>query len=218
MTNPPDVTNVRTAERYAAARSALRNADPVLAKLIQAHPDFDPRAFLAELPTMDAFGELLFQVVGQQLSVIATRAILTRIEALFGARLPSPRELLDIDPGQVHAAGLSTRKVETLRALAQKFVDGELDDASLALSSDAEIEAKVTAIPGIGRWTVNGFLLIALDRPDVFPAGDLALRRAVKRLYDLDQLPTESELLAIAERWRPYRSLAAAYFFQSEFE
>jgi DNA-3-methyladenine glycosylase II len=104
-----------------------------------------------------------------------------------------------------------------MRALAQKFVDGELDDNTLALNSDAEIEAKLTAIPGIGQWTVNGFLLIALDRPDAFPAGDLALRRAVKRLYGLDHLPTESELLGMAERWRPYRSLAAAYLFETEF-
>ena len=104
-----------------------------------------------------------------------------------------------------------------MRALAQAFVDGDLDDDTLAASSDAAIAAKLTAIPGIGPWTVNGFLLISLDRPDAFPAGDLALRRAVKRLYGLDHLPSESELLGIAERWRPYRSLAAAYLFESEF-
>ena len=104
-----------------------------------------------------------------------------------------------------------------MRALAQAFVDGDLDDDSLAVASDAEIEAKLTAISGIGPWTVNVFLLIALDRPDVFPAGDLALRRAVKGLYGLDQLPSESELLGIAERWRPYRSLAEAYLFDYEF-
>jgi DNA-3-methyladenine glycosylase II len=131
--------------------------------------------------------------------------------------MPTPREFLDVDAQGVHEAGLSKRKVETMRALAQKFVDGELDDNTLALNSDAEIEAKLTAIPGIGQWTVNGFLLIALDRPDAFPAGDLALRRAVKRLYGLDHLPTESELLGMAERWRPYRSLAAAYLFETEF-
>ena len=217
MTQPSTVPNTRLAERYAAARSALSKADPVMAQLIEEHPDFDPRAFLAQLPKMDAFGTLLFQIIGQQLSVFATRAILSRLEALFGGRLPTPRELIDIGAEQVHAAGLSQRKVETMRALAQAFVDGDLEDDTLALTSDAEIEAKLTAIPGIGPWTVNGFLLIALDRPDVFPAGDLALRRAVKRLYGLDQLPSESELLGLAERWRPYRSLAAAYLFDSEF-
>ncbi len=217
MTQSSTVANTSLAARYSAARSALSNADPVMERLIEDHPDFDPRAFLAQLPKMDAFGTLLFQIIGQQLSVVATRAILNRLESLFGGRLPTPRELLDIDAARVHAAGLSKRKVETMRALAQAFVNGDLDDDTLAVTSDAEIEAKLTAIPGIGPWTVNGFLLIALDRPDVFPAGDLALRRAVKRLYGLDHLPNESELLGIAERWRPYRSLAAAYFFESEF-
>jgi len=188
-----------------------------MALLIQVHPDFDPRAFLAQLPKMDAFGTLLFQIIGQQLSVVATRAILNRLESLFGGRLPSPREFLKVEAERVHAAGLSKRKVATMRALAQAFVDGDLDDDALAVTSDSDIEAKLTAIPGIGPWTVNGFLLIALDRPDAFPAGDLALRRAVKRLYGLDHLPSEPELLRMAERWRPYRSLAAAYLFDSEF-
>src|SRR6266568_2874332 len=217
MTQPSTVSNATLGERYSAARSALSTADPVMALLIQERPDFDPRAFLAQLPKMDAFGTVLFQIIGQQLSVIATRAILNRLESLFGGRLPTPREFLDSDPERVHAAGLSKRKVETMRALAQAFVSGDLDDDTLAVTSDAEIEAKLTAIPGIGPWTVNGFLLIALDRPDVFPAGDLALRRAIKRLYGLDHQPSESELLGIAERWRPYRSLAAAYLFESEF-
>ena len=217
MTQASTATNTTLAERYAAARADLSNADPVMAVLIQEHPDFDPRAFLAQLPKMDAFGTLLFQIIGQQLSVVATRAILNRLESLFGGRLPTPREFLEVDAERVHAAGLSKRKVATMRALAQAFVDGDLDDDALAVTSDLEIEAKLTAIPGIGPWTVNGFLLIALDRPDAFPAGDLALRRAVKRLYGLDHLPSASELLGIAERWRPYRSLAAAYLFDSEF-
>ena len=217
MSQSSTVAHTSMAARYSAARSALSNADPVIALLIHEHPDFDPRAFLAQLPKMDAFATLLFQIIGQQLSVAATRAILNRLESLFGGRLPTPRELLETDAERVHAAGLSKRKVETMRALAQAFVNGNLDDDTLAVTSDAEIEAKLTAISGIGQWTVNGFLLIALDRPDVFPAGDLTLRRAVKRLYGLDHLPSEPELLGIAERWRPYRSLAAAYLFESEF-
>jgi DNA-3-methyladenine glycosylase II len=176
MTQPWMATNTNLGESYSAARSALSDADPVMARLIQGHPDFDPRAFLAQLPKMDAFGTLLFQIIGQQLSVAATRAILNRLESLFGGRLPTPREILEVDPERVHAAGLSRRKVETMRALAQAFVDGDLDDDALAVTSDAEIKAKLTAIPGIGPWTVDGFLLIALDRPDAFSAGDLALR------------------------------------------
>jgi len=91
------------------ARAYLRDADPVLARLIDGRPDFDPRAWLAQLPPMDLYGALLFQVTGQQLSVAATRRTLARIQALFGGRLPAPAELLALDPGQLRQAGLSWR-------------------------------------------------------------------------------------------------------------
>lgn len=206
------------AERYAAARQHLRDADPVLARLIDEHPNFDPRAWMKQLPKMDTFGALLFQIVGQQLSVRATRAILGRLEALFGQRLPEPQEILDLDPEALRRAGMSRRKAETLRTLAERFASGELNDQFLLQSSDEEIEAALTAIPGIGPWTVHGFLIIALERPDVVLAGDLALRRAVRNAYGLDRMPTEQEVLQIAERWRPYRSLAVTYLFAAEFQ
>jgi DNA-3-methyladenine glycosylase II len=198
------------------AREFLRRADPILRRLIDARPDFHPRAWLNELPPLDAFGTLIFQVIGQQLSVRATRTIVSRLQQRFGGRLPSPQELLAIDPQELRASGMSTRKGATLRALAERFLDGRLSDESLARMTDAEIEAALTEVPGIGPWTAHGFLLIALDRPDVFLPGDLALRRAVERAYGFDHLPSEDEQLA--ERWRPYRSLAVSYLFASEFE
>src|ERR1700693_5636293 len=97
------------------ARELLRNADPVLARVIDAHPDFRPRAWIAELPPLDAFGTLIFQVTGQQLSVRATRAIVSRLEEHFGGHLPSATELLAADQGVLRTAGLSTRKGATLR-------------------------------------------------------------------------------------------------------
>jgi DNA-3-methyladenine glycosylase II len=103
--------------------------------------------------------------------VSSARAIVGRLEALFGGRLPEPQELLDTDPEALRGAGLSRRKVETLRTLAERFVVDGLGEESFLHSSDEEIEAKLTAIPGIGPWTVRGFLMIALDRPDVFPSG-----------------------------------------------
>jgi len=200
------------------ARRFLRNADPVLAPVIDAHPDFRPRAWIDELPGLDAFGTLIFQVTGQQLSVRATRTILSRLEEHFGGHLPSPAELLAADPQVLRASGLSTRKSATLRALAERFVDGRLSDDALAQMTDDEIETALTEVSGIGPWTAHGFLIFALDRPDVLLSGDLALRHAVQRLYRLDHLPTQEEMVEIAERWRPYRSLAVSYLFASEFE
>ena len=207
----------RTAQ-LSAARSHLRATDPVLARLIDERPDFDPRAWISELPPMDLFGALLFQVIGQQLSVAATRRILARIQALFGGRLPTPAELLGVEPDQLRAAGLSWRKVGTLRDLAERMTDGRLDPDALSRAPDEELLAELTAIPGIGPWTVQGALIVALRREDVVLPGDLALRKAVQAAYQLDHLPVQAEVLAIAEKWRPYRSLATSYLFSAAFE
>jgi len=200
------------------ARELLREADPILARIIDAQPDFHPRAWLNELPPLDAFGTLVFQVIGQQLSVGATRTILSRLEQHFGGHLPTPAELLAADPQVLRASGLSARKGTTIRALAERFVDGRLSDEALSGMTDAEIEALLTEVPGIGPWTAHGFLIVALDRPDVLLTGDLALRRVVERTYGFDHLPTEEEMNRVAERWRPYRSLAVSYLFASEFQ
>ena len=200
------------------ARSYLRAADPVLARLIDDRPDFDPGAWMTQLPPMDLFGALLFQVTGQQLSVPATRRTLARIQAMFGGRLPSPAELLATDPGKFREAGLSWRKVGTLRDLAGRLSDGRLSQDALGDLPDDELMAELTVIPGIGPWTVQGALLVALRREDVVLPGDLALRKAVQAAYRLDHLPAQQEVLDIAEKWRPYRSLATSYLFSAAFE
>ena len=199
-------------------RSYLRNADPVLARLIDERPDFDPQAWRARLPPMDLYGALLFQVTGQQLSVASTRRILGRIQGLFGGRLPAPAELLALDPAKLREAGLSWRKIATLRDLAQRLTDGRLDQEELSALPDDELMAELTVIPGIGPWTVQGALLVALNREDVVLPGDLALRKAVQAAYRLDHRPSQDEVLAIAEKWRPYRSLATSYLFSAVFE
>jgi DNA-3-methyladenine glycosylase II len=207
------------AEWLQQARSYLRTADPVLARLIDDRPTFDPRARMAQLPPMDLYGALLFQVTGQQLSVASTRRTVGRIEELFDGHLPpSPAELLGADPGKLREAGLSWRKVSALRDLAERLSDGRLNADVLSRLPDDELMAELTAIPGIGPWTVQGALIIALGREDVVLPGDLALRKAVWVAYQLDHLPAQQEVLAIAEKWRPYRSLATSYLFSAAFE
>src|ERR1700729_414116 len=129
------------------AREFLRHADPVLARLIDAQPDFHPRAWLDELPPLDAFGTLIFQVVGQQLSVRATRTIVSRLQQRFGGHLPSPAEVLAATPQDLRASGMSGRKGETLRALAQQSADGRLRVDALSPKADAEVESTLTEVP-----------------------------------------------------------------------
>ena len=132
--------------------------------------------------------------------------------------MPSATELLAADPQVLRDSGFSARKGQTLRALAQRFVDGRLSDEAFSRMTDDEVEATLTEVPGIGPWTARGFLLIALERPDVFLSGDLALRRTIQRTYGFDQLPTEEEVAEVSDRWRPYRSLAVSYLFASEYD
>ena len=201
-----------------SARTHLRHADPVLARIIDERPDFDPWAWMAELPAMDLYGALLFQIVGQQLSVAATRRTLARIQTLFDGHLPTPAELLTVDPTRLREAGLSWRKIATSRDLAERLSDGRLDADELSRLPDEEFIAALTAIPAIGPWTAQGALIIALRRADVVLPGDLALRKAVQRTYALDHLPTQQEVLDIAEKWRPYRSLATTYLFAASYQ
>jgi DNA-3-methyladenine glycosylase II len=130
------------------ARSCLRDADPVLARLIDDQPDLDPRAWMALLPPMDRYGALVFQVTGQQLSVAATRRTLARIEALFDGHLPTPAELLGVDPGRLREAGLSWRKINTLRDLAERLTDGRLNPDVLTGLPDEELIAELTQSRG----------------------------------------------------------------------
>lgn len=199
------------------ARAHLSQADPVLARLIETLPDFRPRARMGELPPLDAFGTLVFQVAGQQLSVSSTRAIIAHLQERFGGHMPSPSELLAADPEVLRESGFSARKGATLRAVAERFVDGRLSDEALARMSDEEVELALTEVSGIGLWTARGFLLVALDRPDVFLSGDLALRHAIQRAYGFDHLPSDDEAAQLSERWRPYRSLAVSYLFASAY-
>jgi DNA-3-methyladenine glycosylase II len=130
----------------AAARAHLAKADPVMRRLIQAQPNLDPRAWLSTLPEMDTFGTLLWQIIGQQISLPAARAVLARVQTVFGGQLPTPQEVLATDPAVLHQAGGSQRKVQTLRTLAGEVVAGRITAEGLATMSDSEVEARLTAV------------------------------------------------------------------------
>jgi DNA-3-methyladenine glycosylase II len=198
----------------APARAALIKSDPKLARLIE-HTTIDPTAWRRERPLGDAFSVLVASIIGQQISGYAARAIGRRLADRFGGRMPSPEELLSIEPQSLREVGLSGRKIEYLRSLAQHIIDGSLQVEKLQNLDDEAVRDQVTSVKGIGRWTADMFLLINLERPDVLPSGDLGIRSAIQRLYQLDHLPSPTEVDAIGERWRPNRSLASFYLWAS---
>ncbi|MBC8103466.1 MAG: DNA-3-methyladenine glycosylase 2 family protein [Cytophagales bacterium] len=195
------------------AREELRARDPVMRGLIDANPDLDYDAWRRTLPVEGLFEALLFQIVGQQISVSAANAIHLRLRALFAGGRPNPQTLAQTPIDTLRGIGLSTRKAEYARDLARRASEGDLD--GVADLPHEEARAKLVSFRGIGPWTADGALLIAFGWPDVLVSGDLVLRKAVQRAYHLPEMPSEQEVEAIGERWRPYRSLAAGYLFES---
>ena len=192
----------------------LRQADDKLAGLIDEYGPLDLEARVRGRPP-DPYGALLRSIVGQQLSVKAARSIYNRLIELFDGRAPTPQELLDADPDALRSAGLSRAKVAYLRSLAEHVLSGELELDRLDELPDEEIARELVAVKGLGQWSVDMFLIFHLGRPDVLPVGDLGVRRAVERLYGFEALPSAAELEALGERWRPYRSLASLYLWES---
>lgn len=163
----------------------------------------------------DAYGALVRSIVGQQLSTKAARTIYGRLINIFGGRSPAPDELALADDAALRAAGLSRPKIGYLRDLSGRISSGELDLGRLNELSDKEASAQLVAVKGLGPWSADMFLMFHLRRPDVLPVGDLGIRRAIKTAYGLPELPGPAEMRAVAERWRPHRTLACLYLWES---
>jgi DNA-3-methyladenine glycosylase II len=201
-------------DRWAAGRRLLRAADPRLAELVDAQPGLDPDRLFDGLPS-DLWGALVLQVIGQQLSLTAAAAILARLEALHGGRMPTPAELLANDAETLRGTGMSYAKATYLHDLATRLEDGRLDLHRLCTLDDDAARAALTEVKGVGRFTADGVLMLSLRRPDVWPAADLAFRRAVERVWGLDPPASVAQVDALGERFRPWRTLAAAYLYSS---
>jgi DNA-3-methyladenine glycosylase II len=193
----------------------LRASDPVLRDVIDAvGPSAlgDPRGDRPD----DHYGALIRSIVGQQLSTKAARAIYGRLTERFGGRTPTPAEVLADDPDALRtAAGLSRAKVSFLRSLAEHVIDGSLELERLDTLPDDEVIADLVAVKGIGTWSAHMFLMFHLQRPDILAVGDLGIRKAFMIHYALPALPTPAEMEAIAEPWRPHRTLACRFLWRS---
>ncbi len=163
----------------------------------------------------DGYGALVRSIVGQQISTKAARTIHERLCALFSGHSPTPRDLLSADEEALRAAGLSRQKTAYLLDLARHVESGELELEALHALPDEEVVSRLTAVKGLGRWTAEMFLMFHLRRPDVLPVGDAGILRAVKVAYGLDASPEPRVLEEMAEAWRPERTLACLYLWES---
>jgi len=194
----------------------LRDADPRLRTLIDEVGELGERSGRRGVQPHDYYGALVRAIIGQQLSSKVARVMVGRLWDRFGGRPPTPAEVLAEDPEELRAAvGLSRAKVAFLRSLAEHVTTGELDLERLSEEPDEQVTAELVAVKGIGPWTADMFLIFQLDRPDVLPVGDLGIRAAFRRLYDLPELPSAAEMERIAEPWRPYRSTASRFLWRS---
>ncbi|MBC2650976.1 DNA-3-methyladenine glycosylase family protein [Novosphingobium aerophilum] len=152
---------------------------------------------------------MLRTIVGQQVSVAAAASMWRKLEAALGETF-EPEHLLSKDFDELRACGLSRQKQAYARSLCELTVSGELCFASLP-ADDEEAIAQLTRIKGIGRWSAEIYLLFAEGRPDIWPAGDLAVQAGLHRILGLDERPSEKETRALAEAWRPHRGAAAIF-------
>lgn len=202
------------ARKWSADDRRLMRADKVLRRVMEEqgpiHPEVDRRG-----SRPDPYEALARAIVGQQLSTKAAASIWTKLLDQFGGRTPTPEQILRKRRETLRKAGLSAAKVEFLRDLAARLKGGELDLQRLSTLSDEDVIAELIEVKGIGRWTVEMFLIFHLGRPDVVSVGDLGIRRAVQLAYGMDDLPGPEELERIAEEWRPHRTLACLYLWRS---
>jgi DNA-3-methyladenine glycosylase II len=201
-----------------ARREELAASDPVMADLVERIGPIDLAKRLRrrkEERPADAYGALLRSIVGQQVSTKAARAIYLRVLDLFGGVTPSPAALLETTEAELRGAGLSGRKVEYIRDLAAHVQGGELELDRIATLGDEEAIAEISAVRGLGRWTAEMFLLFHLGRPDVISGGDLGIRKAIMIEYGLAKMPTPTEVEERGQRWKPNRSLASLYLWES---
>jgi DNA-3-methyladenine glycosylase II len=186
--------------------------DPVLGGLIKQIG----ACGMAERQRKDHLTALIGSIVSQQLSTKAAATIFGRFVALFPENaVPSAAAIAAIDDARLRSVGLSGQKVGYLRDLCARIEDGRLDLDALDSLEDEDVIERLTSVKGFGRWTAEMFLMFRLHRPDVLPVGDLGIQNAVQRLYKLRKRPDPKRLTKIGEPWRPYRSVACWYLWQS---
>ena len=200
-----------TVPDYQAARRALMRRDPVLGALIKRH---GACGLGAARDRFDHLATLVRAIVFQQLSTKAATTIHNRLIECVPDGL-TPAALLAIPEDRLRVAGISRQKAAYLRDLCERVAGGALPLDALDAMTDDEVITALTQVKGIGRWTAEMFLIFRLQRPDVFPVGDLGIVNAIQKAYRLRKKPTPDRMRRLAEAWRPYRSVASWYLWRS---
>ena len=195
--------------------SYLEKKDRVLRRLIAKTGRLDVLSESKKYLEEDHYASLVKSIIYQQISTSAGRSIIRKLTEEFGGRLPAPAEFLRANPNKVKKSGVSPQKYSYLKDLCQRIMDGRLELKRFVRMDDEDIINELDLVRGIGRWTAEMYLIGTLRRTDVLPADDLGLKKAVQKAYSLDSLPDKKKLLAIAEKWRPYRTIATIYMWRS---
>lgn len=195
---------LRAAERH------LAQCDPILGRIVQNHGRCTLKANGADL-----FQALIRIVVSQQISGKAANAISSKIEKRFAKTGLTPNSILRAQLKSLRACGLSAGKARTIKAIAKAIADRTLDIDKIPRLENEAIAEQLLPISGIGPWSVDMVLMFVLGRPDVLPVGDYGLRSAIRRHYQLKELPTANHITQLAEPWRPYRTVATWYMWRS---
>jgi DNA-3-methyladenine glycosylase II len=197
---------------YERARRLLTRRDPILAAAIK---HIGP-CRMAERQRKDHLTALIGAIVSQQLSTKAAATIFGRFAALFpDGQITNASAIDTFDDATLRGVGLSGQKIGYLRDLCARIADGRLNLDELEALPDEQVVERLTSVKGFGRWTAEMFLMFRLHRPDVLPAGDLGIVNAIQRLYRLRKRPDPKRILKMGEAWRPYRSVASWYLWQT---
>lgn len=166
--------------------------------------------------TKDPFLSLIRSIISQQLAERVANVIYGRFLEYYNNVSPIPEQIL-LTPDNIIKikVGLSSKKIEYIKDLSARVIDRRLNLALTLKMSDDEIANQLIQVKGIGKWTAEMFMIFCLGRPDIFPVGDLGVRKAIQKLYTLPELPTPSTMLAISQPWKPYRSIATWYLWKS---
>jgi len=198
---------------YKEITEILKGKDSIIKKAIESVPDE-----IKPTPSIDIYLDLLNSIVSQQLSVKVARVIWKRFTDLFPNGYPKAEDVLSMGHQTLRSVGLSNSKASYIRNVAQFSLANDISFDFMNPKSDEEIIAYLTQIKGVGVWTVQMIMMFPMDRPDVFPVDDLGIQNQMKAWYgiDLEKKELKNKLIAIAENWKPYRTLACKYLWQSQ--